>query len=205
VYGFGTLDIVAVLAMVVALIGALTMAFHAWTTFVENVDREGFDRGVAKTESAYKTRDNAKLLAAQKRIQELEDAERLRRKQADDQLAAEAARHQKEMDDAKRKADDFLACLLAGSCRLRDPGTGEARSWGAGNGERPSPDAAPPAGGGDAGSGCVLSQGTAAFLWREAGRADEVRDGLQLCQSTLRVYYQTCTGQTLDPPAPSSP
>lgn len=198
--GFELLQIAAILVAAAAAIGAITMLVHTVTTFIENTGRDGYNRGVAATESAYKGRDNAKLLAAQATIARLQAEKDAAEKKAKLDLAAEAAKRRKELDDEKAKGDAFIACLLAGTCELRDPGSGEARGRGAGGGGSSTAVAAAAAAPGDATSGCALSGRTAADLYGEAGRADQIRTSLLLCQATVRVYYRACTGDEL--PAP---
>jgi hypothetical protein len=105
-------------------------------------------------------------------------------------IAAAAAKHRKEVANAKRKSDRFVADVRAGRVVLRDPGRSATAECPAGGGGETAGASAP--GGGNGAAAAGLSLEAQEFLWSEAGRADGVVEQLGLAQSVITAYYELC-------------
>lgn len=176
----GWLIAIAVLLLAALIVGGITLVKRAF----DDADRRGYQRGVSETESRYKTRDNAALAAANKRIQELETKVRAQEQQHVDALARIGKTHQEELDREKAKRARAVADARAGALKLRDPG---ARPCAAPGGGGEAGEARTAAGSGDAQAGAELSRPFTEFLIDLAGEADEVVRQLGACQAVIEA------------------
>lgn len=138
----------------------------------------------------YAVRDRAAQEAADKALQAaLERVRQAERKSAED-VAAVAAKLEKEKNDAAKRTQKVIADLHTGILSLRV----QLDTRGAEPGDRSTgPETGPAAGqcDGMAGSG-FLAPADAAFLVSEASRADEVTTQLQAAQAVILKDREVC-------------
>jgi hypothetical protein len=125
--------------------------------------------------------DNAELLAAQKRIQELENEVRQQEHDHSVEMANIDQQYQKELNDGKKRSDSFIDDVMSGRLRLWDKHARCGKDTGSAVSE-----ATTSASVGDGTTGAELSEELERFLELEAGRADEIVIQLTACQAIIR-------------------
>lgn len=173
---------------VIALLVAIMLAVKAWDSFTARLDKRGYDRGVAETESRVKTRDNQQLLLAitKQKAAEVRAGE-AEAEAAKSQLAAETS-YRKGVKDGEAKTAARVAAVRAGD-RLRDPGADACAPARPGSGEAQSADAKP---GSNDKAGGQLSGAATEFLLTLTGEADAVTRQLTLAQSEITTIVELC-------------
>lgn len=131
--------------------------------------------------TAWQAKENQELAQANAQILKLEtDARSAERRQALDQ-ASISTQYQKELDNAKRKTNDLVARLHAGTIRLRDPNYAVVQACGGAAGQAPSGTS-----GRDGAQGGELSEPASEFLLNLTGDADQVATQLAACQAIIK-------------------
>lgn len=174
-------------AGLLALVLAVTAAIMAWHSLTKSIDKAGYDRGVAETDSIYKARDNAQLQAvvaaqaeAQAKVAEAETKAATARSEA-------MSAYSKGVIDGKNK----LAAFIASGQRLRDPGIEAGASAACNSGAtKGTPDAT--ASGDHGAKAGELSAKASGFLLNLASEADTVALQLTAAQSRIKSDYELC-------------
>lgn len=189
--GFALAQLALVLGILLAVAGIVVAVRGYLEGIREEADKAGYTRAVAEVAA----RDNKKLAAALKRVQELEADKAKREETMQAAVDAAVAQKSKEARDATRNLETLRAGLRNGTFSLRDPGA-KTRPGCPGSGERPATAiAGDPAGSsGRVGGGelrgegeGVLSVEAGEFIVAEAGRADAKVRALQICRATLKA------------------
>lgn len=174
---------------VVVVLGLIYGIFQAVTGYLEDVDANGYKRGVKETKADYAERDNEALRKAAARIKELEDQARAQERAHAKELARIEAQRAKEKADAQKQQDNDRAAIDSGALELHDPdaaacpapgGGGAQASVGAGAGVR------------DAKAGRKLSPAAARVLLALANEADDVARQLASAQQVIEEQIRTC-------------
>lgn len=186
VRGFGQIQIALAVAALLALAGLV----WAVKSYIDGVDRKGYERGRKEVLLEVASRDNAALVAAQKHVESLRVLVRTKEAQHADAIAMLDMQKTKEVANVEARKERFVADVVAGRIRLFDHGGRHATCPdGAGSA---TASARAGASVGDAARGCELSREFGAFLGREAGRADRAVKQLQACQQIVEEDRKVC-------------
>ena len=188
--GIADLWLVAIAAIV--LLGLVYGISHAWISYVDGIDAKGYARGVKETETKFVERDNAKLAAANKRIEELTAQVHAQEEEGQRKQDLIAQQREKDRQNAQAVHDRDVAAALNGTLGLRFPGknTGSA----ARSNPDPGTKAGTAAGGGDGAATCELSRQANADLYALVDDADDVAKQLASAQQVIVQDRLTCNG-----------
>ena len=172
----------------VVVLGLLAGLAFTVKSYLDGVDKKGYDRGKQETEAIYAKRDNDALKAANARIQALQTEARAIEAMHAKQVMAINDKYQKDKSDEIVKRDRVIAGLRDGTTRLYvqlAPGRA-APSTGS-----PVPEAGACRGGTDGtGATGILGQADSAFLVTEAGEADRITIKLTGVQAALKACME---------------
>jgi hypothetical protein len=174
----------AAIAIILLVAGAL------WYVSAERA--KAYAAGEASERAKWQEREAKELAAANAALVAAQERAAAIQRQADDELAALDAEHQKELQHVQADHDRFVDDDFAGRVRVR----GDIRAAaceGAARGT--SPAAAAPAGGGDGAAAAGLPDALSRAVARGdalAAEADEVVLQLTACQGVVRSYLKAC-------------
>lgn len=141
----------------------------------------------------WQERANTELATANAKILQMENDARETEHQHSEEVAAAAAKYEKEKTNVIAQKDAAIASLRSGTLRLRDPYSPGIKTCG-----DPIGAIATATGGRDGGAPTQLSGETSEFLISLASEADEVVKQLQACQAI--VLSDRKTNVEHDPP-----
>jgi len=190
--GFGLVEIAIYAGIAIAVLGALAGLVHVWHNYTDGLDKKGYDRGVQETQATYAKRDNTALVAANKRIKDLEDARAADLLQSQLDVNDQATRFEQEKADAEKTTAARIAAARAGNLRLFDPGTKGGNTSCAGSGDGGGAAGVATAGGPDGAGGSELSVVADEFLLGESKRADIIAKKLNRLQIACQAIVATC-------------
>lgn len=189
--GFTMTAIMWVLA-VIALLGAIAGAIATFNHWESGIDKRGYERGKKEVGEAYTQRDNAALMKANARINELQNKLRSQEHQFMVDMNKIVADHAKEKADAKRRYDADIVAVRNGTLKLRDRNATTRSATVCGGSATAQAGTARPGDNGEAGA--ELSAEAAEFLLGLANDADDTARQLGKAQELILLQYRTCSG-----------
>lgn len=169
--------------------------FFGAKSYIDGVDSKAFTRGQSEAEAAYVKRDNEALAAATQHIKMLQARVRASEAEAAKGVATIDKNHQKELEDAKKRANRDVANARSGALRLRDRWRNKARTCTAERDRSADSPTTGASGSTDEKAGTELSRAATEFLLGEANRADAVARQLGAAQSLILEYVEAVNGR----------
>lgn len=155
----------------IAAAAAIALLTVAYNVHVDGLIDDAVTAAVTENNGKWQDSEQKAIVASRAKAAEIEENHRK-------ELAAQAAKYEKERADDKAKHDKDIAAVRSGAIRLRD-----AAATCASAGNDPKPSTAPS--GSDGPKGADLSGSASEFLLSLANEADDVVKQLTACQQVI--------------------